>query len=77
MIDFKKKDLVRILNVYQNHINEFINIGIDDIDKMYLEIAKKDLEDTTIIHKEQCWNCKEDIKYTDLHAFCPECLTSM
>jgi len=77
MIDFKKKDLVRILNVYQNHINEFINIGIDDIDKMYLEIAKKDLEGTTIIHKEQCWNCKEDVEYTDLHAFCPKCLTSM
>tara|TARA_R110000751_G_scaffold92044_3_gene180306 strand:- start:943 stop:1170 length:228 start_codon:yes stop_codon:yes gene_type:complete len=34
-------------------------------------------EETTPIHEEQCWNCKEDIKYTDLHSFCPECLTSL
>ena len=77
MIDFKKKDLVRILNVYQNHINDFVNISDKDIDDMYLEIAKKDLEETTPIHKEQCWNCKEDVEYTDLHAFCHKCLTSM
>ena len=46
MENFKKKDLVRILNVYQNHINEFINMGVEDIDKMYLEIAKTDNEIT-------------------------------
>ena len=36
-----------------------------------------DILETTLIHKEQCWNCKEDIEYTDLHSFCPECLTSL
>ncbi len=44
MRDFSKGDLVRILNVYQNHRNEFLNLGPSDIDKMYLEIAKGEQE---------------------------------
>jgi hypothetical protein len=31
----------------------------------------------TPVHEVQCWNCKEDVRYTDIHSFCPECLTSM
>ena len=34
-------------------------------------------EETTPIYKEQCWSCKRDIEYTDLHSFCPQCLTSL
>lgn len=44
MTDFRKKDLMMIINVYQNHINDFVNVSQDDIDAMYLEIAKKDIE---------------------------------
>lgn len=34
-------------------------------------------EETTPVHKEQCWSCKREIEYTDLHSFCPECLTHL
>lgn len=44
MTDFTKKDLLNIINVYQNHINDFVNVSNEDIDKMYLEIAKQDTE---------------------------------
>ena len=44
MNNFKKADLVNILNVYQNHINKFLNIGISDIDKMYKEITNNKLK---------------------------------
>ena len=44
MTDFTKKDLIEIINVYQNYINDFVNVSNEDIDKMYLEIAKKDTE---------------------------------
>lgn len=44
MTDFRKKDLMMIINVYQNHINDFVNVSQDDIDAMYVEIAKKDIE---------------------------------
>ena len=44
MTDFTKKDLLNIINVYQNHINDFVNVSNEDIDKMYLEIAKKDIK---------------------------------
>ena len=44
MNNFKKADLVNILNVYQNHINKFLNLGISDIDKMYKEITNNKLK---------------------------------
>lgn len=85
MKDFKKKDLLNVINVYQQYTNEFININDTDLNTLMFRIIEnnnkfnKDLPaiETTPIHKEQCWNCKKDIEYTDIHAFCPECLTSM
>lgn len=44
MNNFKKTDLIDIINVYQNHINDFVNISDKDIDEMYLKIAKQDKE---------------------------------
>ena len=43
MTGFTKEDLLEIINVYQNYINDFVNVSNEDIDKMYLEIAKKDM----------------------------------
>lgn len=42
MKDFKKDDLLMIINKYQNYTNQFINISDEDIDKLYFEIAKDD-----------------------------------
>jgi hypothetical protein len=44
MENFRKEDLINIINVYQNYINDFVNISDKDIDYMYLEIAKQDKE---------------------------------
>tara|TARA_R100000664_G_C2655606_1_gene74196 strand:+ start:102 stop:257 length:156 start_codon:yes stop_codon:yes gene_type:complete len=44
MTNFTKKDLLLILNIYQNYINEFINITSEDLDKIYLQIAKEDIK---------------------------------
>tara|TARA_R100000008_G_scaffold63615_1_gene40785 strand:- start:234 stop:635 length:402 start_codon:yes stop_codon:yes gene_type:complete len=42
MTNFTKKDLLLILNVYQNHINDFVNISDEDLSKIYLQIAVAD-----------------------------------
>jgi len=44
MTNFTKKDLLLILNVYQNYQNDFVNISDEDLNKIYFEIAKKDYE---------------------------------
>jgi len=44
MKNFRKKDLLLILNIYQNYINEFINISDEDLNKIYLQIAKEDIK---------------------------------
>ncbi len=35
-----KDDVKDIVNAYQNHINDFVNITDKDIDKIYLQSAK-------------------------------------
>ena len=44
MTNFRKKDLLLILNIYQNYINEFTNISQSDLDNLYLLIAKEDIK---------------------------------
>ena len=38
-----KKELKNILNIYQNYYNDFKNISDDDLNKIYLMVAKSDL----------------------------------
>jgi hypothetical protein len=49
MTNFTKKDLLLILNIYQNYVNNFVNISDRDLNKLYLQIAKEDL--TNILNK--------------------------
>ncbi len=39
-----KKDLLLILNVYQNYFNDFANISETDLTNIYKEIAKEDIK---------------------------------
>lgn len=39
MKDFTKEDLLLVLNIYQNHINDFVNISEDDLDEMLIALA--------------------------------------
>ena len=38
-----KKELKNILNIYQNYYNDFKNISDDDLNQIYLMVAKSDL----------------------------------
>ena len=38
-----KKELKNILNIYQNYYNDFKNISDDDLNEIYLMVAKSDL----------------------------------
>ena len=40
-----KEQLKLIINVYQNYFNDFVNVTDKDIDKIYFEIAKKDIKE--------------------------------
>tara|TARA_R110002020_G_C15693670_1_gene720116 strand:+ start:154 stop:327 length:174 start_codon:yes stop_codon:yes gene_type:complete len=56
MENFTKKDLLLILNVYQNYINDFVNISDEDLNKIYFEIAKKDMKNLLTKNKENEYN---------------------
>tara|TARA_R100000353_G_scaffold150581_1_gene108951 strand:+ start:469 stop:885 length:417 start_codon:yes stop_codon:yes gene_type:complete len=43
MKDLTKKDLLLILNVYQNYYNDFREISEKDLTNLYLEVAKADI----------------------------------
>jgi hypothetical protein len=47
MIEFTKKDLLLILNTYQNYFNDFNNISEDDLTNIYIEIETEDMKKTT------------------------------
>lgn len=38
-----KKELKNILNIYQNYYNDFRNISDNDLNQIYLMVAKSDL----------------------------------
>ena len=44
MKDFTKEDLLLILNVYQQHINDYVDISTQDLDKIYLSVSIEDLK---------------------------------
>ena len=48
MTEFTKKDLLLILNTYQNYFNDFNNISENDLDNIYLEVAKEDMKRETV-----------------------------
>ena len=47
MTNFRKKDFLLILNIYQKYINQFVNINDEDLNNIYLQIAKEDFKTNT------------------------------
>mgnify|MGYP003113653573 CR=1 FL=1 len=39
-----KKDLLLIINIYQNYINDFINISTKDLTNIYKQIERNNKE---------------------------------
>ena len=42
MNNFKKDDMLMIISNYQDYINEYVNLSDEDIDILYMQIAKND-----------------------------------
>lgn len=61
MKNFKKDDLLMIINKYQNYVNQFINISDEDIDKLYFEIAKDDNYEDELLQQKKVLNNIFDI----------------
>ncbi len=61
MKDFKKDDLLMIINKYQNYTNQFINISDEDIDKLYFEIAKDDNYENELLQQTKVLNNMFDV----------------
>ena len=61
MKDFKKDDLLMIINKYQNYTNQFINISDEDIDKLYFEIAKDDNYQNELLQQTKVLNNVFDV----------------
>lgn len=36
-----KQDVMDVIHVYQEHTNRFINVDKNDLDKIYLDVAKR------------------------------------
>ena len=51
MNNFRKKDLIDILMVYQNHINHFVNLSDKDIDEMFKIIKTESYDDMLLMNK--------------------------
>tara|TARA_R110002051_G_C8605251_1_gene481027 strand:- start:100 stop:327 length:228 start_codon:yes stop_codon:yes gene_type:complete len=68
MENFKKSDLLMIINKYENYIN---NMGAfkagDNIDKLYFEIAKEDLKNIDLHKQRETLNNIFDL-YGDVFA---------
>ena len=61
MNNFKKDDLLMIINKYQNYTNQFINISDEDIDKLYFEIAKDDNYEGELLQQTKVLNNMFDV----------------
>jgi parvulin-like peptidyl-prolyl isomerase len=61
MNNFKKDDLLMIINKYQNYTNQFINISDEDIDKLYFEIAKDDNYEDELLQQTKVLNNMFDV----------------
>ena len=48
MTNLTKNDLLLILNTYQNYFNDYNNITENDLDNIYLEVAKEDMKRETV-----------------------------
>ena len=54
MKNITKKDILKILNIYQNHINDFVNISQRDIDRVHFNFFKDiDIKQTKELNNTQ------------------------
>ena len=50
----------------------------DKADRIRLEwFLDRELSKLTEVYQTECYKCREQIEYTEIHSFCPNCLTSI
>ena len=62
------------LTIGETKILEF---DINQATKTLIELLNQNTEYRTEVYQTECYKCREQIEYTDLHSFCPNCLTSV
>lgn len=66
-------------------IDESLTIGetlilefdINQATKTLIELLNQNTEYRTEVYQTECYKCREQIEYTEIHSFCPNCLTSI
>lgn len=65
MENLTKKDILKILNTYQNHINDFVNISQRDLDRIHFNFFKDiDIKQTKELNSTQL---EETSQYINEH----------
>ena len=84
-----KKDMQEDIEINKTSeeflIDESLTIGetkilefdINQATNTLIELLNQNTEYRTEVHQTECYKCREQIEYTDLHSFCPNCLTSV
>ena len=66
-------------------IDESLTIGetlilefdINQATRTLTELLNQNTEYKTEVYQTECYKCRDQIEYTEIHSFCPNCLTSI
>ena len=84
-----KKDMQEDIEINKTSdiflIDESLTIGetiilefdINQATKTLIELLNQNTEYRTEVYQTECYKCREQIEYTEIHSFCPNCLTSI
>ena len=61
MNNFKKDDMLMIISNYQEYINEYVNLTDEDIDILYMQIAKDDNYEDELLQQTNLLNNMFDV----------------
>ena len=84
-----KKDMQEDIEINKTSdiflIDESLTIGetiilefdINQATRTLTELLNQNTEYKTEVYQTECYKCREQIEYTEIHSFCPNCLTSI
>ena len=56
---------------------KILEFDVNQATKTLIELLNQNTEYRTVVYQTECYKCREQIEYTELHSFCPNCLTSV
>ena len=84
-----KKDMQEDIEINKTSdiflIDESLTIGetiilefdINQATRTLTELLNQNTKYKTEVYHTECYKCREQIEYTEIHSFCPNCLTSI